>query len=258
MRAIVDKWRTSRGTPLAPTTMMSYVTALIVGADTCLRSPVSLGRDLEVRRLLHRITQLQATHIRKQAAPISRRALVRCADAASSPRAGLALRMAWLMGLRIADLFRIHGKDLVEVGKRAAIVRVRGAKGQQAGRRAYYRLLSLRGMGRPLRKFVASAQLHPEVRLFPTTTATEVKRALKAAGFSLHSVRRGTATCLRDAGASTREIRDWLGHADSSTIRCLFYLQVHRQTCHQPIRCDVICNKRVVRYYIHAQRVGGK
>lgn len=208
-------WRTKRGTPLAASSRLSLVTALLAAGQAVLNATFS--QKPFWKRLMRTIKNALALHIPRQATPMPRHALISILRHVRTP-IDTCLRLMWLLGCRWADTQKLYGKDVLQLSPTAALLRMRGSKSQRAGKAAYHRVLSLRGLGAPLFNILTEAASHPEQKIIPTTYA-DIMRVLKAHNFTAHSLRRGAATTLADAGVSMTLIGAHLGHDSIESTR---------------------------------------
>lgn len=213
-------WKTRCGKPLAPTTRSNMLSALCSGFLALTGRKLDTATARAERKL---IKKALAEHVRKQAVPATLREIRRVLlDAAVPIRVRSAIRFMWVLGLRAVDLTKILGKDVLNRSRLsldgAAVVRMRGVKGVNPGSRGYYRFVPLCGLAAPLRKIFLDT---PRSKLLFAASRAEIVRALRRVNprLSAHSPRRGAATALANAGASTREVRDHLGHTKLASTR---------------------------------------
>lgn len=219
-------WRTRRGTLLKPTARLNLLSALSSGFAAV------TGRTLHTPGFKRAVRDAKAglrTHIRKQAVPLQQNHLQTVlADTGVKKHIRDAIRFCWCLGLRAGDLEHIRRSDVLNqaglaVGEKTAIIRMRGVKGMTPGARGYYRFLPLYGLALPLRKCLVNFR-GVKGRLFKATRP-QIVAALRRTDprYTGHSLRRGVATLLAERGASTKQIRDHLGHQTSKSTR--LYIQ---------------------------------
>ena len=129
---VVHEWRTRHGVPLQPSTKLTYVTAVHVAAQF-------LHRDTDKfvwRRLLRGIKAELSEHIARRAVPCSRHTLLKAVNhPRTKPDVASAMILAWLMGLRAADMRKIQERDVTFFPRSRTApystiqVRARGLKG---------------------------------------------------------------------------------------------------------------------------------
>jgi integrase len=218
MNDIIHKWKTKKGTPLAPTSCLTLVTAAKVAATYTQREV----DKWEYKRIERTIKKRLATHIRRQARPMSKQELRRLRDSPDiSPLVKAAIVFSWVLALRCGDLKHIKGKDVtvfksnIPCGQPAVIrIRARGLKGSEHGKPAHFRWIPREGLARSIWAMLKNARATPTRPIFDVSTARMVK-ALKtvAQDLSGHSVRRGAATHLANIGTPMSSIQKLLGHS---------------------------------------------
>jgi integrase len=175
------------------------------------------------RAEIRKVKRAMTLHIPKQALPATLLDIKRAIAREPLPRVRLGLRLLWGLGLRAGHVSRFRGVDIVNHDTlekdRVAILRARGLKGMCRGKRGYFKVLPFNGVCAPLLPHLLQ-KFAPKQILFPVRYG-ELVKALKRSNRSLtgHSARVGLATHMANRGASTRQIRDVLGHETSQSTR---------------------------------------
>ena len=210
--------RTRQGTPIAPTTTMSLLTAIPVAIQLVEQR---VHRTFELRRAIRATKMEIALHIKKQALPLTLPHIRSIAsDTTVHAKVRKAIIAAWVIALRYSDLGKVQRKDVSLIHQRRRWllkVRLRGVKGAQLGKPAHVRFVPLKGISRTLKFF---GEGDPNERIWQVPVA-RFKAALRKQNkqYSLHSPRRGAALFLANHGVSVTAISHHLGHSSVETTR---------------------------------------
>jgi integrase len=211
-------WKTKAGKALEPTTRFNKATALQAGIFMV--SGLRLSSCPLWCRLLRGIRRELGAHVSKQAPPLPKslfRAIAR--DKGIQERVRAAVVLAWAAALRHGDLRHIRAADLsFDVAARTVFLQLRGAKGYQQGRPAHKRYLDL-----PRSMFKLVRRNRRELTKVSRNSFLEALRrngpAEDGRQYGTHSVRRGAATALAEAGVPMKMLAAFLGHTAVETTR---------------------------------------
>jgi len=209
-------WKTKKDQTLKPTSIQTLLSALstgvrmLTGKDT---NQILLTQYRTVRARLR-------THVRDQAVPMTLVDMKRLIRMAPKPELKARLALTWALGLRCSDSKSIRCSDILQLTHEACLLRLRGAKGAIPGSESYFRATPLLGLTECLKEYLVK-MVNSKGLLFPSTQISQMLRAIKKSNnvYSGHSLRRGAATALANAGYSTEYIRIFLGHQSIQSTR---------------------------------------
>ena len=193
--------------PPNPNSKLAYLTSMRTAARLLLL-PTDLPSHLQL--LIRKLKTAAAEAPVKQATPIDATKLKRLLKI-TDRHSAITIQSIVLAALRVNDIFRVAPQD-VTVQRTAIRLRIRGAKRQGPGARAYWRFIPrslLPHHGHWWKRHVPST----------TTSKSRIRTQLAKVGLTLHSLRRGMAQMLADAGVPIKRIRDHLGHESEKATR---------------------------------------
>jgi integrase len=218
MIEFMSTWRRrSTGEPLAPTTQLSQFTGLNV-ASTLLMRTLTNHDKFVLKREKRRIDKLLAQYSPKRAYPLKLPLLKEMLGAAKVDMR-MHLHVAWIMGLRLGTLEKIHKIILHRTTFQTPIA---GWKGRDLALQNKHKFAPLNA---ELRQFFKRRRL--QLQSAPIGTPifnikpAAIIRYMKTFDNRLsgHSPRRGAARHLSNLGVPLARIKDFLTHKSENSTR---------------------------------------
>jgi integrase len=241
---IATMWK-KKGTNLrlAPTTLSGYVSAI---STACQMAGEEMRDNVDWKGIVRGINKRKATHIRRQAFPLTRRLWRRIVASPSvSTLHRQAIIMCWTLALRVGDLQHLKPSSVrimmdKKTGEEVAEFDMSGIKGHDLGNAAHFKYVSLTGPAAQLRRLVRTKSKLPREAQPPLikVSTNAIRRTLKRFDGRLgsHSIRRGIATFLTNKGKPMRVVQEVLAHKSITSTRMYVATSLQQKAVQRAVR----------------------